>query len=157
MDVTGSDIGYLGYYASESYGLTWKVSGSLNNVRVYGNILNSRIHHNYFGVFTYGAYGMMISGSEFDHNVKYGLDPHDDSDYLTISSNSAHHNGDHGIICSQRCNNLVIRYNTSYNNAGHGIMLHRSVDNSLVEYNQVFDNEDTGIGRFSLYVLVNEL
>jgi parallel beta-helix repeat protein len=148
MDVTGSDIGYLGYYASESYGLTWKVSGSLNNVRVYGNILNSRIHNNYFGVFTYGAYGMMISGNEFDHNVKYGLDPHDDSDYLTIASNSAHHNGDHGIICSQRCNNLVIRYNTSYNNAGHGIMLHRSVDNSLVEYNQVFDNEDTGIALF---------
>lgn len=148
MDVTGSDIGYLGYYASESYGLTWKVSGTLNDVRVYGNILNSRIHNNYFGVFTYGAYGMMISGNEFDHNVKYGLDPHDDSDYLTITSNSSHHNGDHGIICSQRCNNLVIRYNNSYSNAGHGIMLHRSVDYSLVENNQVFDNEDTGIALF---------
>ncbi|WP_320152098.1 right-handed parallel beta-helix repeat-containing protein [uncultured Tolumonas sp.] len=148
MDVTGSDIGYLGYYASESYGLTWKVSGTLNDVRVYGNILNSRIHNNYFGVFTYGAYGMMISGNEFDHNVKYGLDPHDDSDYLTITSNTSHHNGDHGIICSQRCNNLVIRYNTSYSNAGHGIMLHRSVDYSLVENNQVFDNEDTGIALF---------
>jgi len=148
MDVTDSDIGYLGYYASESYGLTWKVSGTLNDVRVYGNILNSRIHNNYFGVFTYGAYGMMINGNEFDHNVKYGLDPHDDSDYLTITSNTSHHNGDHGIICSQRCNNLVIRYNTSYSNAGHGIMLHRSVDNSLVEYNQVFDNEDTGIALF---------
>jgi mannuronan 5-epimerase len=148
MNVTDSDIGYLGYSASESYGLTWKVAGSLDLVHVYGNILNSRIHNNYFGVFTYGAYGMMITNNEFDHNVKYGLDPHDDSDYLTIVSNSAHDNGDHGIICSQRCNNLVVRYNTSYNNAGHGIMLHRSVDNSLVEYNQVFNNEDTGIALF---------
>lgn len=148
MNVTNSDIGYLGYSASESYGLTWKVSGSLNSVRVFGNIMNSRIHNNYFGVFTYGAYGMMITDNEFDHNVKYGLDPHDDSDYLTIINNSAHDNGNHGIICSQRCNNLVIRYNTSYNNIGHGIMLHRSVDNSLIEYNQVFNNTDTGIALF---------
>jgi parallel beta-helix repeat protein len=148
MDVTDSDIGYLGYYASESYGLTWKVSGTLNEVKVYGNILNSHIHNNYFGVFTYGAYGMMINNNEFDHNVKYGLDPHDDSDYLTITDNSSHNNGDHGIICSQRCNNLVIRNNISYSNAGHGIMLHRSVDDSLVENNQVFDNEDTGIALF---------
>lgn len=26
MDIVNSEIGYLGYYASESYGLTWKVS-----------------------------------------------------------------------------------------------------------------------------------
>lgn len=148
MDVTDSDIGYLGYYNAEMYGLTWKVSGTLNEVRVYGNILNSRIHHNYFGVFTYGAYGMMISGNEFDHNAKYGLDPHDDSDYLTITNNTTHHNGYHGIICSQRCDNLVIRGNSSYNNNGHGIMLHRSVDYSLVEDNQVFDNTDTGIALY---------
>ena len=148
MDITNSDIGYLGYYASESYGLTWKVSGTLAQVRVFGNIMNSRIHHNYFGVFTYGAYGMMISENEFDHNVEYGLDPHDDSDYLNIIGNSSHHNGNHGIICSQRCDNLVIRNNNSYHNAGHGIMLHRSVDYSLVENNQVFDNEDTGIALF---------
>ena len=25
MDIIDSEIGYLGYYASESYGLTWKV------------------------------------------------------------------------------------------------------------------------------------
>ena len=114
----------------------------------YGNIINSHIHHNYFGVYTYGAKSMMISGNEFNSNIKYGLDPHDDSDYLTIVNNSSHDNGDHGIICSQRCNNLIIRYNNSYNNAGHGIMLHRSVDNSIVEYNNVFNNADTGIALF---------
>ncbi|WP_321405959.1 right-handed parallel beta-helix repeat-containing protein [Tolumonas auensis] len=148
MDISNSDIGYLGYSASESYGLTWKVTGPLTQVRVFGNIINSRIHHNYFGVFTYGAYGMMISDNEVDHNVKYGLDPHDDSDYLSIIGNSAHHNGNHGIICSQRCDNLVIRDNSSYSNTGHGIMLHRSVDHTLVENNLVFDNTDTGIALF---------
>ena len=148
MDVIDSDVSYLGYYSSESYGLTWKVSGTLNDVSVYGNIINSHIHHNYFGVYTYGAKSMMISGNEFNSNIKYGLDPHDDSDYLTIINNSSHDNGDHGIICSQRCNNLIVRYNNSYNNAGHGIMFHRSVDNSIIEYNNIFNNADTGIALF---------
>ena len=148
MDVIDSDVSYLGYYSSESYGLTWKVSGTLNDVSVYGYIINSHIHHNYFGVYTYGAKSMMISGNEFNSNIKYGLDPHDDSDYLTIINNSSHDNGDHGIICSQRCNNLIVRYNNSYNNAGHGIMFHRSVDNSIIEYNNIFNNADTGIALF---------
>lgn len=26
MDILNSEIGYLGYYDSEAYGLTWKVS-----------------------------------------------------------------------------------------------------------------------------------
>lgn len=148
MDVTNSDIGYLGSPNAEAYGISWKVSGTLNEVRVYGNILNSRFHHNYYGVYTYGAYGMTIDGNEFDQNVQYGLDPHDDSDYLTITNNSAHHNGNHGIICSKRCNNLVLRNNKSYSNTGHGIMLHRSTDYSLVENNQVYDNSSTGIALF---------
>ena len=62
MERQDSDVSYLGYYSSEAYGLTWKVSGTLNDVSVYGNIINSHIHHNYFGVYTYGAKSMMISG-----------------------------------------------------------------------------------------------
>lgn len=148
MDISNSDIGYLGYYYAESYGLTWKVSGTLNDVRTYGSLLNSRVHHNYFGVFTYGAYGMTLDGNEIDHNVKYGLDPHDDSDRLTVTNNAVHHNGHHGIIFSKRCDHPVLRNNSSYSNTGHGIMLHRSVDNALVEGNLVFENSDTGIALF---------
>ncbi len=149
MNIVNSDIGYLGYYGAESYGLAWKVMDSaFDKVDVLGNITNSRIHNNYFGVYTFGAFGMVINQNEFDHNIKYGLDPHDDSDSLKITNNSSHHNGDHGIICSQRCDNLLISGNNSYSNAGHGIMLHRSVDNSIIENNTVAYNGDTGIALF---------
>jgi mannuronan 5-epimerase len=150
MDIINSDVGYLGYNAAESYGLAWKVLGTgvFDRVDVLGDITGSRIHHNYFGVYTYGAFGMLIDNNEFDNNIKYGLDPHDDSDNLTITNNRSHHNGNHGIICSQRCDHLTISGNQSYNNIGHGIMLHRSTDFTLVENNTVKNNTDAGIALF---------
>ena len=149
MDVLNSDISNLGYNGAEAYGLSWKVMNSaFTSVDVLGDIIGSRIHGNYFGVYTYGAYGMNIDSNEFDNNIKYGLDPHDDSDSLVINNNYSHNNGNHGIICSQRCNNLTITNNTSANNVGHGIMLHRSVDFSLVENNTIYGNTDTGLALF---------
>lgn len=152
MDIKNSDVGYLGFYAAESYGLTWKVSGTtagiFDKVNVLGDIINSRIHHNYFGAYTYGAYGMRWQNNEIDNNIQYGLDPHDDSDSLLIEGNYSHDNGNHGIICSQRCDHLVIRNNVSANNNGNGIMLHRNANDSLIENNQVLDNLDAGIAIF---------
>lgn len=149
MDIVNSDVGYLGYYGAEAYGLAWKVmDNAFSQVDVLGDIKDSRIHHNYFGAYMYGAFGMNIDNNEFDSNVKYGLDPHDDSDSLAITNNSLHDNGSHGIICSQRCDNLVIRGNLSYRNVGHGIMLHRSTDDSVVEDNTIMNNTDAGIALF---------
>ncbi len=152
MDVIDSDIGYLGYYAAESYGLTWKVSGSspglFDKVNVLGDIRNSKIHHNYFGVYTYGAYGMTLAGNEVHNNIQYGIDPHDDSDSLTIDRNDVHHNGNHGIICSQRCDHLTISNNESHHNTGVGIMLHRNANDSLLENNTLYNNGDAGIAIF---------
>lgn len=149
MNIASSDVGYLGYNGAEAYGLAWKVmDGAFSSVDVLGDITDSRIHHNYFGAYMYGAYGMRINNNEFDNNIKYGLDPHDDSDALVITNNRSHHNGNHGIICSQRCDNLTITGNTSSNNIGHGIMLHRSTDFSLVENNTVTNNTDAGIALF---------
>ncbi|CAN0069050.1 unnamed protein product, partial [Laminaria digitata] len=63
MDIEDSEIAYLGYQLSESYSLTWKVRGFckdgsnpqvFDEVNVYGNIYDSDIHHNHFGVYTYG-------------------------------------------------------------------------------------------------------
>lgn len=149
MNIINSDVGYLGYYGAEAYGLSWKVmDGAFAAVDVTGNIVGSHIHHNYFGVYTFGAFGMKIDNNEFNSNVQYGLDPHDDSDSLTITNNSSHDNGNHGIICSQRCDHLLIQGNRSYNNIGHGIMLHRSTDYSTVEDNTVYSNSDSGIALF---------
>ncbi|CAM9492604.1 unnamed protein product, partial [Choristocarpus tenellus] len=63
MDILNSEIAYLGWYNSESYGLSYKVRGlckDLSNedifdsVKVTGDILNSHIHHLYFGHYSYG-------------------------------------------------------------------------------------------------------
>lgn len=149
MDIKNSDIGYIGYSGAEAYGLSWKVvTGSFDNVGVFGDVINNVIHHNYFGLYTYGAEAMTFRDNEVRQNIMYGIDPHDDSDYLIIDGNYVHNNGTHGIICSQRCNNLTITNNTSSNNGGNGIMLHRNTNDSLVEYNTLYNNYDSGIAIF---------
>lgn len=161
MDITNSDIGYLGYNAAESYGLAWKVIGSAPSlydlVQVRGDIIGSRIHHNYFGIYTYGHQDGQWIGNEVDNNIRYGFDPHDDSDDLVIADNNVHHNGNHGIIASKRCNNLTIVNNDSWANTGNGIMLHRTSDYALVEGNRSFDNTDSGLSIFaSSHTLVRD-
>ncbi|OGE35752.1 hypothetical protein A3E45_00450 [Candidatus Daviesbacteria bacterium RIFCSPHIGHO2_12_FULL_43_11] len=152
MDIANSDIGYLGFNGSEAYGLTWKVLGTTpgiyDKVNVYGNVSGSRIHHNYFGAYTFGADGMKLQGNEIDSNIQYGLDPHDDSDNLVVENNKFHNNGNHGFICSQRCDNITVRNNDSYNNTGNGIMFHRNTNFSLIEGNRVNNNTDSGIAIF---------
>ncbi len=149
MDIKNSDIGYLGYNSAESYGLSWKVvTGSFDSVGVFGDVVNNKIHNNYFGAYTFGAQAMTFVNNEVYSNIKYGLDPHDDSDYLIIDGNYSHNNGSHGIICSQRCNNLTITNNTSSYNIGNGVMLHRNTNDSLVENNTLYSNTDSGIAIF---------
>jgi poly(beta-D-mannuronate) C5 epimerase len=156
MDVIDSEIAYLGYNASEAYGLAWKVNGFtganadlFDRVQVRGNIIGSHIHHNYYGVYTFGHQDGVWRDNEVDHNIGYGIDPHDDSDDLVIENNDVHDNGNHGIIASKRCDHLVIRGNRSYRNLGNGIMLHRASDDALVEDNQSYDNGDAGIAIFA--------
>ena len=196
MDVLNSNIGYLGYYGAEAYGLSWKVVGSpgtnfnlYDKVGVFGNIENNHIHHNFFGVYTFGfqgGYGDYSSlgidsgrwaDNEVDHNVVYGIDPHDDSDGMLIFSNNVHDNGTdpndshsgstynpdgassgigdeligHGIILSQRCDGVIIAANLSWNNEGHGIMLHRASDNNQVTGNTLESNTRDGIVVFDSY------
>jgi mannuronan 5-epimerase len=155
MDIVNSDIGYLGYPGSEAYGLSWKVLGQdtigpsiFDIVGVYGDVVNSKIHDNYFGVYTYGAEAMTFINNEVYNNKMYGLDPHDDSDNLVIDGNYVHHNGYHGIIGSQRCDNLTITNNISSYNRGNGIMLHRNTNESSVRNNELYNNGDSGIAIF---------
>jgi parallel beta-helix repeat protein len=153
MDIVDSEVAWLGYYAAESYGLVWKVIGSALNlydlVQVRGNIVDSNIHHNYFGIYTFGHQDGMWTGNQVHDNVQYGFDPHDDSDDLLIEDNDVYDNGNHGIIASKRCDHVIIRNNRSYSNAGNGIMLHRSSNDGLVEQNETYLNGDSGIALFA--------
>jgi len=163
MNILNSDISYLGFDASESYGLSWKVIGThpdpsksiFDVVNVYGNIISNRIHDSFWGVYSYGLEGGQWLNNEIDHNAGYGFDPHDDSDHLVIEGNNVHHNGGvargtHGIIASRRCDHLVIRNNRSWANAENGIMLHRHSDDCVVENNLTYLNGDSGIALFDV-------
>ncbi len=148
MDITDSEIAYLGYPRTPDltvspYGISWRMSnGKLGTTILTGDVLRSKFHDNYFGAYTFGATGMTWINNEFYNNVRYGLDPHDDSNGFLVEGNIAHDNGSHGIIFSKRCVNNVIRNNISYNNKGHGIMLHEESDNNIVEGNKVYGNTD---------------
>ena len=172
MTIDASDLGFLGYYASEAYGVVFKARGCdathqdvCAALNVGGFEKNSRFHDNYFGTYTWDANDMDFTNNEYDHNIGYGLDPHDDSDNLRIVGNKSHHNGNHGIICSQRCDHLTITDNESYSNGlvpwvgphdidasdnqVHGIMIHRGVTDSVIKNNNVHDNPNgAGIAVF---------
>eukprot|EP00904_Undaria_pinnatifida_P009115 jgi/Undpi1/5333/HiC_scaffold_2.g00614.m1 len=162
MDIEDSEMGYLGYQGSEAYGLTWKVRGFCVNksnrdvfdhVNVYGNIYDSDIHHNNFGVYTYGHQQGDWRRNKMHNNKGYGFDPHDDSDFLTIHDNEVYDNGYHGIIASKRCNGVSIQGNEVYGGASTsaGIFLHRSSDDAVVKGNYVHDNGDAGLAMMESF------
>lgn len=176
MNIVNSTFEYLGYYASETYGVVYKTEGCdhasgynvCQAVFVTGEEVNSTFHGNYMGTYAWGANGINFTGSSYDHNTMYGLDPHDVSRNLLIDHDHFTYNGDHGMICSQRCDHLTITNNESDHNgmvpwrgpdpddsgdtsAGqvHGIMLHRGVTNTVIENNYVHDQPNgAGIAIF---------
>ena len=148
MDIYNSEIAYLGYsrpleHPFSTYGLSWRMStGKLKTTILSGEVLDSKFHHNYFGAYTYGATGMIWQGNEFYDNIRYGLDPHDDSNGFLVENNVAYDNGTHGIIFSKRCLYNTIRNNISYNNGSHGIMIHAQSNFNIIENNKLFGNID---------------
>lgn len=163
MDVLNSEVCYLGTHDTEAYGLVWKVvdttaayipPGSNQTiydlVKVHGDILNSHLHHNFFGMYSYGHAGGHWNNNEADHNIGYGFDPHNYSQNLDIENNLVHDNGWHGIIASIGCSNGIMRSNVVWNSGENGIMLHRSCNGWLVEGNRSFSNKDSGMALFAV-------
>ncbi len=150
MDFIDSELAYLGFptkpeFRVSPYGVSWKLSREkLKRVLLTGEVINSKFHHNYFGAYTYGATGMVWRGNEFYENIRYGLDPHDDSSGFLVENNYAHDNGTHGIIFSKRCMYNTIRNNISINNGLHGIMLHWDSNFNVIE-NNTLDGNMSGI------------
>ncbi|CAM9178527.1 unnamed protein product [Discosporangium mesarthrocarpum] len=163
MDIIGSEISHLGTQSSEAYGLTWKVRGFckdksnlevFDKVNVYGDIIDSDIHDNWFGMYSYGHEAGEWKNNKMHNNFQYGFDPHDDSDNLKIVGNKVWENGNHGIIASKRCNNVRIKKNKVWDNGQAGIMLHRSSDKAKVVNNEVWGNYDAGLAIMESFKLV---
>ena len=147
MDILDSEISYLGYPLDVArrlgtsfggtYGLSWKIpNGSFNQNLLTGSLIRSRVHHNHFGLYAFGATGLVIRDNEVYQNTEYGIDPHDDANNLLIEGNFVHSNGNHGIIGSKRVMYSTIRNNRSVGNRLHGIMLDRQSNYNLVENNR---------------------
>ena len=98
-----------------------------DDISVYGNIYDSDIHHNHFGVYTYGHQQGDWRRNKMHDNTVYGFDPHDDSDFLTIHDNEVYDNGNHGIIASKRCNGVSIQVCTNQSGAKSCIAAYRVV------------------------------
>jgi mannuronan 5-epimerase len=173
MTFTNSVVENLGWYAAESYGVSWKSVGCAHDntaicssAPVTGGATGTIFQRNYMGTYVWGGHGMTFRDNTFDHNVMYGLDTHDVTTDLDVRGNHFTYNGDHGFICSQRCDSLTVLGNESaYNGqvpwAGpspggetvggqvHGIMLHRGVTNTVVADNDVHDQlNGAGIAIF---------
>lgn len=148
MDIHDSEIAYLGYPRQENleyspYGISWKMSKeSYGKTILTGDVRNSKFHNNYFGAYTFGATGMVWKGNEFYENIRYGLDPHDDSNGFLVANNVFRNNGSHGLIFSKRCLNNVIVNNVSHDNVLHGIMLHELSNKNYITNNIIYRNND---------------
>jgi parallel beta-helix repeat protein len=139
MDIQGSDLRYLGYDGSEAYGLAWRLKDTS------GQIIDSFISHNFYGIYSFQVANLVIRGNQADHNVMYGIDPHTQSMRLLIENNVVHDNGKHGIILAEECSNGIIRNNVAYNNLHHGIVIYQRSNDNLVEGNTAYGNGGHGI------------
>jgi parallel beta-helix repeat protein len=169
LDVIRSEIGHLGSpEGGGSYGLSWrdeaKDAGGALRARVSGDVLNSDIHHNYYGIYTYAASNMNFRFNKFRDSFSYGFDPHDFSRDTLVEDNEAFNNGNHGFIISRGCHNFTFRRNKSYSNVyrvdsksnrAHGFMLdpggltstggpYAPSYGNLLEFNEAYNNQGYG-------------
>ena len=160
MDIQKAEMMYLGYEElnarvgygkGEPSGLAWRLrpAGTTDPASgPKGSIIQSKVHHNYFGMYSYQAVGLVISGTEVVDNYFYGLDPHDDSYGFVVANNRIHHNGYTGLIFSRRCLSNTVYGNQIYANGSHGFMLDRGSDHNTIYNNEIFNNKYDGVAIY---------
>jgi parallel beta-helix repeat protein len=161
MDIIDAEASYLGWRdpnprldggqgKGEPSGLAWKRRATESQLETgpTGSIINSKIHHNYYGNYTWQTYGLVLTGNQVYANGYYGFDPHDDSMKLEIAYNEFYDNAGHGLILSRRCIDNRIHHNKFYNNKKHGFMLDRGSDNNFVYANEAYNNGYDGMSIF---------
>ena len=136
-DITDSEIAYLGYNESNSFGLVY-YSG--NGSMIKGN----NIHNLWYGFYSANyegrVFNITVANNYFYNNSVYGIDPHTGTHHLVIRNNTVFDNGKHGIICSQHCYDITIEDNTVFGNGKTGIMLDENVTRSIIRNNTIRDN-----------------
>ena len=139
MTVDKSQLAYLGFGDTQSYGLSWRTEASG------GHVADSDISHLYFGVYSFDVGGLSITNNNVHDSVLYGIDPHTGSHNLKIQNNVVHDNGKHGIILAEDCVDSDISGNVVYRNQHHGIVLYQHSDRNTIVNNETFQNASQGI------------
>ena len=140
MDITNSEIAYLGYEAGYGAGRTGLRYEGGDGSMIKGN----NIHDLWFALYTKGTGGLVVEDNHVHNNGHYGLDPHTGTHNMIIRNNTVHDNGSTGIICSLDCYNIIIEDNKVYNNTKWGIMFSRNMSDSVAR-NNIVSNELRGI------------
>ncbi|BAN49550.1 mannuronan 5-epimerase AlgG [Metapseudomonas resinovorans] len=149
--VVDSVIQSFGYDASKAYGFSISqyspsMAPKMRRARPTGWLLNSRFIDMWYGFYCYEADDVVIRGNTYEHNIVYGIDPHDRSRRLIIAENEAFGTRKkHGIIISREVNDSWIINNRSHHNQLSGIVLDRSSVNNVVAFNETYKNLSDGI------------
>ena len=135
--IEDSEVAYLGYDAPPRRGID--LGESADGPSHDFAIRNSRIHDNWMGFYSAGAYNIMIDDNEFFGNIKYALDPHTGTHHMTVSNNKVYNNKDIAVICSLDCYDVIFEGNEVYNNAGSGLMFSRATHDSIIRNNLIYN------------------
>ncbi|HRW04172.1 MAG TPA: right-handed parallel beta-helix repeat-containing protein [Caldilineaceae bacterium] len=151
LDVLRSEVAYLGDASSTTAsGLAWVKRGNPGDAATgsTGTVQESKIHHNYQGIFVSEGISLTISTNDIYSNRNNGVWVRDNARAITIVGNTVRENGDQstangdGIIIYDGSVQNTIRNNKVHTNAGDGIVLERNSNNNTVAGNEVYQNGD---------------
>ena len=139
--IKGSEIAYLGYDEPRTRGID--LGESTEGPSHDFAIRDSKIHDNWMGFYSAGAYDIIIDGSEFYNNIKYAMDPHTGTHNMTVSNNKVYNNQGFGVICSYQCYNIIYEGNEVHDNTEAGLMFSRATHDSVIRNNLVYNQFGT--------------
>jgi parallel beta-helix repeat protein len=142
MNISNSEIAFLGYNKYPSNGLVYERGGNSSN------IINNTFHDMWDGFYSDRGEFITIKDNVYHDNKRYGIDPHSRSHDIKIIGNLAYNNSIGGITCSDNCYNILFANNTVHNNGEGGIMFSLQTTNSTAVKNFAY-NERVGISIYS--------
>jgi mannuronan 5-epimerase len=139
--IQDSEIAYLGYDDPPRRGID--LGESTEGPSHDFAIRDSKIHDNWMGFYSAGAYNIIIDGSEFYNNIKYAMDPHSGTHNMTVSNNKVYNNQGFAVICSYQCYDIIFEGNEVHDNAEAGLMFSRATHDSIIRDNLIYNQFGT--------------
>ena len=139
--IQDSEVAYLGYEEPPRRGID--LGESTEGPSHDFTISNSRVHANWMGFYSSGAYNITIDANEFYDNILYAIDPHTGTHNMTVSNNKVYNNKGIAVICSLDCYDIILERNEVYNNARSGLMLSRATHDSTIRNNLIYNQYES--------------